>query len=153
VDRPRTWRGLLEEHGDSFLKWLESSGRELASLNAMAETLEQFLIGLIDHARVEYPDAPMRFWELIPVVRACCEKPETFEEYLAVPAYAYVHLLERYRRTWSTLRHLTESGVLPLGKLGTRVLDVGSGPAPALYAIDDFYRALTDFARESTLRP
>jgi hypothetical protein len=37
-------------------------------------------------------------------------------------------------------------GVLPLGVRGIRALDIGTGPAPALYAIEDFYRALSEFA-------
>lgn len=37
--------------------------------------------------------------------------------------------------------------VLTLGIHGVRVLDVGAGPAPSLYAIDDFYQALNEYAR------
>jgi hypothetical protein len=71
---------------------------------------------------------------------------ETFRKPFAVDAYAYVHFLERYRRTWVTLDKLTEFAVLPLASRGVRVLDVGTGPACSLYAIEDFYAAVREFA-------
>jgi ribosomal protein RSM22 (predicted rRNA methylase) len=54
---------------------------------------------------------------------------------LAVEAYAYVHLLERYRRTWSALKYMCKVAALLLGTRGIRVLDVGSGPGPSVYAV------------------
>lgn len=44
------------------------------------------------------------------------------------------------------LKHLTRYTVLPLGTKGVSALDIGAGPSPALYAIDDYYRVLSDFA-------
>lgn len=54
---------------------------------------------------------------------------------------------------WAVLNHLTAENLLPLGAHGVRTLDVGTGPAPALYAINDYYAALTEYAREQQIRP
>jgi len=118
------------------------------ALERIATKLADFLIVTIDRLASECPEAPVEFWNRIPEVRSCCSAGATFEKPLAIEAYAYVHFLERYRRTWTTLEYLSKVAVLPLGVNGVRVLDIGTGPAPALYAIDDFYAALTEFAEE-----
>ncbi len=146
--QPTTWRQLLKQHGTSFLRWLRESTRAQQDLRRTADQLADFLIDSIDRLRAEWPEAPVEFWTRIPEVRSCCSDVETFEKPLAAEAYAYVHLLERYRRTWRTLEYLSKAAVLPLGVNGVRVLDIGAGPAPALYAIRDFYGALTAFADE-----
>lgn len=57
-------------------------------------------------------------------------------------AYAGLHLLDRYARVMQVLEHLMQTGRLPIRKKGLNVLEVGSGPAPALYAVHDFYSML-----------
>jgi hypothetical protein len=148
-----TWRRLLIEHGPAFLRWLSTSGREEMALDRVSTCLSGFLIGAIEQVAAEWPNAAVEFWNRIPDVRACCSTPEIFEQPFAVEAYAYVHFLERYRRTWAALRYLTDVAALPLAINGVRTLDVGAGPAPALYAIDDYYGALKDFAAASEIEP
>ena len=146
-----TWRQLLKKHRKSFLRWLSATRRAEATLDNIASQLTEFIVHQIDNVRHEWPLAPIEFWNRIPEVRACCSNPATFTKPFAVEAYAYVHFLERYRRTWATLERLTQLAVLPFGTRGVRVLDVGTGPACSLYAIDDFYAALADFANESQI--
>ena len=109
-----TWRQLLRRHGRPFLKWLGDSGAEVRALAHLANELAEFLIGEVERAYQEWPDPPVEFWRKIPDVRACCNQTDIFEQPFAVQAYAYVHFLERYRRTWAALRYLTEVAVLPL---------------------------------------
>lgn len=73
----------------------------------------------------------------------------TYELRGATPAYAWLHLLDRYARTWSALEKLVASGSLPLAKYGVRALDVGTGPGPSAFAIHDFYAAMTEFAAQT----
>jgi hypothetical protein len=141
-----TWRKLLKSNRIPFLSWLRASGRERERLDRIASQLADFLIERISRVSGEWPEAPIEFWRRIPEVRSCCSDPRTFELPLAVDAYAYVHFLERYRRMWRTLKYLTHNLVLPLGNFGVKALDVGAGPAPSLYAIDDFYRAVSEYA-------
>ncbi len=148
-----TWRRLLIEHGPAFLEWLSTSRREEMALDRVSTCLSGFLISAIEQVAAEWPNAAVEFWNRIPNVRACCSTPEIFEQPFAVEAYAYVHFLERYRRTWAALRYLTDVAALPLAINGVRTLDVGAGPAPALYAIDDYYGALKDFAAANEIEP
>jgi hypothetical protein len=149
--KPFTWRQLLRVHGPAFLTWLQQSQWERNALKYLTMQLADFLIDTINCMRSEVFDAPIDFWSRIPDVRSACSDAGTFEKPFAVEAYAYVHLLERYRRTFLALKHLTKVAVLPHGSQGVRVLDVGTGPAPALYAVDDFYRALDEFAQLSNV--
>ena len=110
----------------------------------MATELERYLKDVLSS-----PDACRQFWKMIPEVRAGCNNSSTYEKPLAVETYAYVHLLERYRRFWDVLLHITDRGILPLGDRGINVLDIGTAPAPALYAVDDYYRLLAQFAAVS----
>jgi hypothetical protein len=126
--KPITWRQLLKKHGHSFLRWLRDSRREQQALAQIAAQLADFLITAIERPRHEWPAAPVEFWNRIPDVRGCCSDVTTFEKPFAVEAYAYVHLLERYRRTWATLKYLSRVAALPLGSRGVRVLDIGTAP-------------------------
>ena len=47
---------------------------------------------------------------------------------------------------------LLHAGILPMRTKGVNVLDVGTGPAPSLYAIEDFYSAFLDFASENSIQ-
>lgn len=143
MNERRTWRQILKHHSTSYRTWLKKTDWEFVSLDCLSTHLSEFLIGAI---RSE-ADA-RKFWDVIPVVRAACNEPATYEIPWAAEAYAYVHLLHRYRRTWAVLNHLTADAVLPLGAQGVRALDIGTGPAPALYAIEDFYASLGKFANK-----
>lgn len=144
-----TWRSLLRQHGEAFLHWLDDRNWANATLDRIADQLAHFLIMLVDLAKEEASEAPIRFWNSIPTVRACCNDLSTYQDPIAVAAYAYVHFLERYRRTILALEYLTSCYALPLGSRGVLVLDVGTGPACSLYAIDDFYQALREWANEA----
>ena len=120
--KPVTCRKLLRVHGPAFLTWLQQSEWERNALKRLAMQLADFLIDSINCMRSEVSDAPLDFWSCIPDVRSACSDPGTFAKPFAVEAYAYVHLLERYRRTFLALKHLTKVAVLPLGIQGVRVL-------------------------------
>jgi hypothetical protein len=126
AQRPLTWRSLLREHAKTYLQWLDARDWANTILHRTAEQLANFLIMEIDGARVENPNAPIDFWNFIPTVRACCNDLSTYEHPAAVAAYAYVHFLERYRRTILALKYLTSVYALPLGGRGVRTLDVGT---------------------------
>lgn len=142
MTRTRTWRRILKDHGSEFVNWLSVTQLRKKSFDVLAAKLEEFL----KRRLINQADCKM-FWEQIPNVRTGCNIPETYEKPFAADAYAYVHLLERYRRIWDVLLHLTQREVLPLGERGLDILDIGTGPAPALYAADDFYQLLSQFGK------
>ena len=85
----------------------------------------------------------------MPAVMGDCDKPETFGETEAASAYSWLHLPDRYVRTWLALERLVEHCLLPMGKEGVRALDVGTGPGPSAFAAHDFYTAMSEFAEVS----
>jgi ribosomal protein RSM22 (predicted rRNA methylase) len=66
-----------------------------------------------------------------------------FDDPVEALAYSGLHLVDRYGRVGQVLDYLIRIGRLPLRIEGARVLEIGAGPAPALYAIRDFYAALS----------
>jgi hypothetical protein len=78
--------------------------------------------------------------KLEPVLASCDHL--TFDNGAEAIAYAALHLLDRYGRINQVLEYLIRIGRLPARVRGARVLEVGAGPAPALYATRDFYAAL-----------
>ena len=71
---------------------------------------------------------------------------------MAAEAYAWMHLLDRYTRTWIALEHMVQRGCLPLAIRGVGVLDIGTGPGPSALAITDFYRHLSEYAENGETR-
>jgi hypothetical protein len=85
--------------------------------------------------------------ELLATQSRCDTLPfETGEQCLA---YICWHLGDRYGRTQQALDALFSGGHLPLRHRGVTVLEVGAGPAPAVYAIGDYYRHLAKWCRET----
>ena len=74
-------------------------------------------------------------------VLAHCDSLQ-FRDHAEVAGYAALHLVDRYGRVNQVLMHLLGIGRLPLRKQRVRILEVGCGPAPALYGAADFYADL-----------
>jgi hypothetical protein len=140
MPRP-SWKWLLREYGLALLAWTESSQILSQSFFKLAADLEDYLLEDV----LVCPQACKTFVGRLPDVIDRCDE-DIYEEPLVAPAYAYVHLLERYRRFWSVLVELTKGRVLPMADDGIDVLDVGTGPAPGLYAVADFYDAVGRYA-------
>jgi hypothetical protein len=133
------WRYQLKENGPAFLAWLDEDGIFDRVFELLATDLQDFLLDLLDDTTGSI------FMKAIPDVMGKCND-EIYDLPFRPEAYAFMHLLERYRRTWRVLEELTRTGDLPLARYGVRTLDVGTGPAPVLYAVNDFYGALRHFA-------
>jgi hypothetical protein len=138
----QSWRKALVEKASSYLEWLDSQKHPEHYLAKIANKLQTYLT-----ATIQTPEEALCFWKTIPQVRSACNQPETYEKRFAAEAYAYVHFLDRYWRTWDVLRELTRLCALPLGKDGVRVLDIGTGPGPTPYALQDFYSLLREYGR------
>jgi hypothetical protein len=80
----------------------------------------------------------------IPKVLKDCDNLR-FDTDVEVRAYATLHLVDRYGRVLQVVEHLFQVGRLPLRRSGIAGLEVGAGPAPALYAIRAFYDDLVNW--------
>ena len=87
------WRHLLRTHAPAFLAWLEAEKVFDDAFNLMASDLQGFLLGLLDG-----PTIANDFMKAIPDVLGKCND-DIYELPLRPEAYAYMHLLQRYRRT------------------------------------------------------
>ncbi|WP_217182232.1 hypothetical protein [Streptomyces sp. AC495_CC817] len=70
-----------------------------------------------------------------------------FRDPAEVTAYMILHLADRYGRVTQILERLFTAGHLPLRRRRLSVLEIGAGPAPALYAVHDFYDDLALWAQ------
>lgn len=127
------------EVAGEFFAWATSSGeaedRTLALSSAIARLWNDLLADSPNSAfALKLPD----------VLRSCDEL--SFSDYDEAIAYAGLHLLDRYGRVMQVLHHLMLCGRLPIRKGQVGVLEVGAGPAPALYACRDFYLMLNKWS-------
>jgi hypothetical protein len=148
MTRQKSWRRLMLAHGSQFVQWLGTSGYRWLCFDRMATTLEQYLLNW--SLRTDSPTFKLdaeAFLCQLPRVLSRCDEP-IYDDPWTADAYAYIHLLERYRRFWRALELLVDAAALPMREKPIHVLDVGSGPAPALFAVYDFYSGLRTFASE-----
>ena len=158
------WTGLQRQQGTEFVKWLRKEKRLQAGFRVLAKSLYELLSN-----RVQTRDVACNVWAAVPVVMThtrrlpkpslkligtmseCNEKEECDEKDIyCMPevelAYSWMHLLERYVRTWLALEWLVKHCQLPMGGEGVRVLDIGTGPGPSAFATHDFYVAMATYA-------
>ena len=135
------WTGLQRREGRAVLDWLQLERCLNKRFDALAIALRATLNDLVRTAA----DA-RAVWRAAPAVLRHCNDPETFSMPQAQTAYAWLHMLDRYVRTWLALEHLLRSSLLPMGKLGVRALDVGTGPGPSAFATHDFFAAMEEYA-------
>ena len=64
----------------------------------------------------------------------------------APETYAWLHLLDRYVRTWLALELLVKKSCIAMGEDGVRALDIGTGPGPSGFAVHDFYTTMVEFS-------
>lgn len=117
----------------AFLSWRNESGVATGKMTAFAQAVHRTIA---TEGRWRSSLADIAPW-LSEVLRRCDDL--TFDTDVEVRAYAALHLVDRYGRVLQVLEYLFAVGRLPLRQEGVAALEVGAGPAPALYAIHDFY--------------
>ena len=135
------WASLQRRDGCDFLKWLEDRRALRSGFDALASALQAWL-----EARVRTWKDVCEVWAAIPAVMSRCNSLDTYRTSGAATAYAWLHLLDRYVRTWLALEALVKQAILPMGSEGVRALDVGTGPGPSAFAVHDFYAAMMRYA-------
>ncbi|MCA1708038.1 MAG: hypothetical protein LC808_34095, partial [Actinobacteria bacterium] len=75
----------------------------------------------------------------------------TFDDPSQALAYLILHLPDRYCRVFQVLEALLIRGMLPLGRGGANfaAVDIGAGPGPGIFAIRNFYAALSHATRQT----
>ena len=135
------WTSLLKQDGPDFLAWVRDEDVLSRRLDILATALSSLL-----HVWVRTQEDAHDVWAAVPEVLSRCNEQATYEKPGAVAAYAWIHLLDRYVRTWLALERLVQSACLPMGRDGVRALDVGTGPGPAAFGIHDFYATMVQYS-------
>lgn len=125
----------LQQSSKDFLEWSRDSGEA----QRRASTFGKAIAHVVHPSW--YSTAPGAVARNLPEALRNCDAL-SFDHIAEAVAYAGLHLLDRYGRVMQVLEHLMQTGRLPIRKSDIKVLEVGSGPAPALYAVQDFYSML-----------
>ncbi len=128
------WRSLQRRVAPSVREDLDHALDR--RLKESLEALKAYLMTTITRR-----DEAVAFLRMLGPVRALCNT-DIYELPMAAEAYAYTHFPTRYVRWWKVLHLLFQSGWLPMRQDGINAMDVGSGPAPATYALIDFLASL-----------
>lgn len=134
--RPESWRSLQLKLAPILQQTLNSA--LLCRLEETVTALERHLMN-----NLCTPEDASVFLDMLLKVRKECNK-EIYDLPMAAEAYAYTHLANRYVRWWKVFQKLFESGYLPMRRSGINVMDIGSGPAPASYALLDFMTSIEE---------
>ena len=138
------WTSLQRHQGRYFLQWLQVTQRLRTSYGDLSRALQVML-----KESVQTREDALNLWAAVPAVLSRCNDRDIYRMPGAASAYAWLHLSDRYVRTWLALQLLLRESLLPMGRKGVRVLDIGTGPGPSALATHDFYAAMVEFAEEN----
>lgn len=66
-----------------------------------------------------------------------------------VISYVILHFLTRYHRSQELFLNLLESELFPLNRSENKVISIGAGPSPSLYAINNLYSIINKFFKDN----
>jgi hypothetical protein len=138
---PGSMRRWEREVAEAFLTWRhEETRRGEARLRSMCVAVSGTVKDYVAWGRVSGEEIARR----LPDALAACDTLE-FREVDEALAYLVLHLTDRYGRVTEVLERLLQQGHLPVRRTRTKVLDVGAGPAPGVYATVDLYDDFADW--------
>lgn len=97
-----------------------------------------------DNDGQEYPSIICR---QIPTVLSQCDNI-TYDEIGVPDAYIMLHFLDRYHRFQLIFLDMLQNGSFPIRKT-IHVMDVGTGPAPSLFALSDMVLLINQYMAET----
>ncbi|MBV7509619.1 hypothetical protein KW850_31350 [Bacillus sp. sid0103] len=128
-----------------FLSWANEKNLFYERFSLIADRIQGFVIKHVLNSVESAEEVAVR---LDDVMKNCDEI--TYDESGAAEAYAILHFLDRYHRFQLIYKKMIELNVFPIRKILTN-MDVGTGPAPALFALSDIYTLIKDYCIEKNL--
>lgn len=123
-----------------YHSWLYKSDYFYNRFNLLATALEEFILNQI----IDEMSAKQVSTQFESVLKRCDDID--FEDYYTAIAYVILHFLPRYHLFQLAFSKLLDKHILPYNtKKRNDILDIGTGPAPALYALSDVYESLIQF--------
>jgi hypothetical protein len=136
----------LRINGDKFIRWVQENNKLIERFDNILEITTGFLLnGVLN----EY-DKARKIAERFESVLKDCDTI-TYDEEGDAEAYIILHFLDRYHRFQMIYMKLIEMKVFPISEI-VKALDVGTGPAPALFALSDIYTLITEYARHEGIK-
>lgn len=122
-----------------FVKWIEDNNKDYEKYMQLTDSLDDFLR---NYVIIDEDVVHGIFSNLINVLANCDEI--SYEEQGMEYAYVILHFIERYRRFQKIIMFLLREGVLRLKDV-YRFLDIGTGPAPAIFAFSDIVSCFNEY--------
>jgi hypothetical protein len=136
----------LKEIYPRYSEWEDDLDLMWVNFNDLCNVFENFLLEhvLID---VDFVGEIVKYLNNGYVYHNC-DKTD-FELRGVIEAYSIAHFLDRFHRFQIIYRILLREGLFPVRKLSSNIIDVGTGPANALIALNFIYRSLMNFGKKN----
>lgn len=134
-----------QKEREAFLKWLKINDYLLDNFKKLEKCLDSYLFNRYKDC---YSDLKMNIVKNLleeTVIKKCDEI--NYDEEGISEAYILLHFLDRYHRFQIIYLKLFEKGLFPI-KENIRIMDIGTGPAPSLYALSDMIELYKKFEKE-----
>ncbi|MBS1780112.1 MAG: hypothetical protein JST70_12345 [Bacteroidetes bacterium] len=130
-----------------FLQWLTQKNKLYHRFNELANIFENFLTDYILVSKENADEISVRLEDML----GKCNIPNIYEKGQAVETYSMLHFLERYRRYQLVYLQLLENQLIPFATL-IKHLDIGTGPAPSIFAFSDIIKFYKEFSQKEEPR-
>jgi ribosomal protein RSM22 (predicted rRNA methylase) len=137
-----TNRHLQREIYQDFLNWATEEGYLFSNFNSVASCLEEFLCNHVFNNKGSCKLVAEKSYDVL----GKCDSLG-FNNVGEVYGYVSLHFLERYYRFQLIYLSMLEKGILPVRKLQANILDIGTGPAVALYSLNDIFYLLNLYGK------
>jgi len=137
-------RRFLKGIYPQFNKWITTRDYLLQDLNFLADSLENYLLKF----ELKEDKSCHLIASCFHDVLVNCDSIN-YDQPGRATAYIILHFLDRYHRFQLISLELLKQGLLPVRKLQTDILEIGSGPAPAMFAVADMLLLLRKFGEEN----
>jgi hypothetical protein len=129
-----------------YSKWLVETDDLLKRFELLSRKVEAFMM---EHFLETKAEARFLATNIVEVLQHCdtvdYDKPGVVEAYVAL------HFLDRFHRFQLVFQKLLQEKILPIKTLPIDVFDVGTGPAPALFALSDTYSSVNAYAEAANV--
>jgi len=129
-----------------FINWVEANNLLFLRFQELADCLEKYLLNEVFTSAQSCKLIGRKFLDVLDI-----KTNLNYNDPEIVQAYTVIHFLDRYHRFQMVYIRLIEMGIFPCPPYAADILDIGTGPAPALFAISDIYSLLKMFGRKNNI--
>jgi hypothetical protein len=132
---------------DDYNTWTDLEKERF--ITTQLENFAYLAQNLIEYFSIDSPDYWKAVADRMQEVLASCDEID-YQEQETADAYAIWHLLDRYHRfQLMQLELLNHNYTNHLKNRPIDIIDIGTGPAPALFAFSDYYQTLNSLVGKS----